>query len=685
MNSISDDEFTTRFFSAPNTAWPGHDPNVQTAAILEPFLAALTRRGECPVILPRREETWTAACYYVICWDIAHAGRVRAMLDAATSNYWAPFDGRVARLNGEDPVDAAVLDLVGQGTTFVLRPEPRTAGPIYKAFARLVRSLDGVPLRSPTHPRPIGRMLREFDLALTSGAAETSAQLLQEIETVGGISHENVAFLQIRRMARLGRDAELLAHGSLPTLVYAEPPQLVREGILGAWMRVHLDRPIVERNIEDVFNRIRQANPDIAMLVDTRMARTLDPDAATLGGLVALARGDAGLTAAFASNRSIDEPVRRLLLQFGERNLPHVIETGHNSNVAESVTSLDVDVDLEPEAVIEAEPETEVDAELHVEADSAADGAQKIASWIDWARATGTGTPVMIEMDQARSWPAVSTIDSELAEVIDDLDWLATDDLLSGVAYFLEVDDIDRPAPRSAEALLRRYLLSDRYAPHDLGAICSLLEVFLRGAPGLARYREVLGDVRATSDQWVAIGTASRALDMADAVALGPTVDFAARSDFVTTLLSPLNQQKRRLHDAVRGLAGLVTSDVGLDFDWSVPNSKEEAGPDVVPAVTLRILLYSLDEGTLSRVQSAIKQTWPGASVRTSSDKDGSPMLKQHARNSELIIVATRRAAHAATGCIADNAGAALIRYPDGAGSASMLRAVAEGVAELTE
>jgi hypothetical protein len=67
--------------------------------------------------------------------------------------------------------------------------------------------------------------------------------------------------------------------------------------------------------------------------------------------------------------------------------------------------------------------------------------------------------------------------------------------------------------------------------------------------------------------------------------------------------------------------------------------------------------------------------------VHTSADKVGNPALRQHARNADLIVMATRRAAHAATGFITDAASNALIRYADGSGSASMMRAVESGIA----
>lgn len=56
---------------------------------------------------------------------------------------------------------------------------------------------------------------------------------------------------------------------------------------------------------------------------------------------------------------------------------------------------------------------------------------------------------------------------------------------------------------------------------------------------------------------------------------------------------------------------------------------------------------------------------------------------RQHARIAGLIVVATQRAAHAATGFITDAAGNALIRYADRSESASMMRACVSGIAEL--
>lgn len=652
---LTSEAFLQRFFAPPNLIWPNTDPASPLAQTMVPFLSALTERGECPAILPcRRNDQAEATAVYVVCWDTAHAGRVRALLEAAVAHHWCRFDGRVARLDPMDGVDAAILDLVGPGTTFILRPTAQTATATLTALRRLVSTIGNAPLRVAKMPRPIGRMLREFDLALASGAVESSAALLREIEACGGVSHENIAFLDIRRLAQLGKDQELLAHGSLPTLVYVDPPRLVREGVLAAWARVRLVRPLPTDEIDGALAAIQEARPDVAMLVDEVVARTTDPDVSTVCALVAIARQDARLAASLRANPNVDASVR-LRLSFATKE--------------HSVDEVRVPT---PSMSQSPGPEAAVSAEAPVD------------SWMEWVRRLGTEANLPLESGQTLDWTPAWQIDSELAHAIDVLPEVATDDLLAGVAAFLEADDLDHPAAHTAAALVRRYLVAERFTPFDLGAICALLAIFLRSGPTPEFYREVLDDVRDFAHQWVGVANATRAIDLADVVACGPVGDVSARMNFVAALLSSINQQRHRLPRALRQLASLVTEDVALGYDWTVAESDPAEQSSGLTA-SHRILLYSLDTGTLARLERAIDLHWPNVHVEVSSDKNGNPALKQHTRNADLIILATRRATHAATGFITDNAQGALIRYPNGSGSASMLRAVESGLTELLD
>ncbi|MEH3135971.1 MAG: hypothetical protein PGN30_13350 [Mycolicibacterium neoaurum] len=647
MTGLTPEEFLSRFYSSPNTTWPRTEPQQPAPVALQPFLEALHRRGECPLVLPRRDESWPAATYYIICWDIAHAGRLRPLIEAAVAHHWCAFDGRVTNLKSDDPVETSILDFVGPGTTYLLRPEPTTAAQAFTAIKRLVDSLRALPLRQSNLVRPIGRMLREFELALAAGSADTSAETLHEIETLGGISHENLAYLQIRRLARLGQDSALLAHGSLPTIVYSEPPLLVREAVLAAWARVNLDFPLTSSNLADAADSLDRANPDVALLVDTRLRKAGDPYAIAVGALVAVARGDAALAADLVATGAIPADVFSGLL------------TG-------------------PEIVTPDEPTREREVAADV-----AESPKLVNSWLAWVQQLETPNAPDPDLDQTRDWAPAWTIDAELASAIDELPQAATDSLLSGVAAFLEADDPNHPAAKTAKALLDHFLISERFGPVDLSAICALLEIFLRASPPMAQYRSLLNDLQSYAPQYVAPNAAGRVLDIADVVTSGPIGEVEARTSFVAALVLPLHHMQRKLSPALRRLASLVTEDVRLDIAWvdEMPSEADESGVETLSA---NVLLYSLDEGCLARVERAAELQWPSVKVRASFDKVGNPALRQHARNADLIVIATRRAAHAATGFITENADKALIRYADGSGSASMMRAVESGLIEMS-
>lgn len=657
MTTANADEFVRRFFGDGNFVWPQLDPaNVAVVNLLQPFLEALEERGECPLVLPRRRMSMLPTEMYVIAWDTAHASRVRNLLEAAVAYNWSAFDGRVAALKQSDPVDAAVLDFVGPGTTYILKPSFETVGRATTALQRMVRSLSGRPRRRPTQVRPVGRMLREFDLALASGAVDASATILHEIEQLGGISHENVAFLRVRRLSRLGQDDVLLADGSLSALVYSEPPFLVREAVLGAWARTCVLPMLKTEGREAALRVIEAADPDIAMLVDWRIVRATDVDAAAVSALVAIARGDAELAAALVD-------AFRLPAEIGEMGRPGSVPEVEAGDAPATVGPVE-------------------EASAHAdEIGDATDGSAD--SWIAWIQTLERlGSPQAVEAPEAEQWQPMWQVDETLAETVDSFNDLNIDALLRGVALLLEHDDPDNPAPKFASALLDRFLLAERFTPVDLGAICALIQIILRGAPTEARYDQILRDVLGYSTQWVSVANAVRVVDIADSVACGPAYGF--RNNFVTALLSPLSEQCTRLSSSIRELAELVTADLSLGLDWTVQDAVRTADLETqaVP-VTARVLLYSLDRGALARSSDVISAQWPEASVQTNADTVGGDALKMHARNADVIILATRRAAHAATGFITSNAGeGAIIGYADGSGSASMVRAVERALAE---
>lgn len=650
MTKSASELFLSAFFGSPNAVWPDADPEHAAAEYLRQFVSALDSRNETPLIVPRKHADWPTAYAYVICWDMVHAGRTRYLLESAVAHSWCYFDGRVARLDPSDTIDSAVLELVGPGTTFILRPTQQTSKQMFRALSRLVKLLASAPPRHVNIPRPIGRMLTDFESALASGLAQTSADLLKEIEQIGGISHENTAFLQVRRLGRLGRDEELLRNRALPTLLLAEPPRLVREAVLGAWGRTHLaDFDLEGGPVTDALEKLRSTRPDVAMVVDGSLAASTDLDALSVAALVAIARQDSGLARALSAS---DLP------------LPGAIQARLRLAAVQDQPPQEIPVVTEPVVI---EP---VESPLP-------------NSWAEWFDSLQSSEPPSISIETAQAWRPAYLADSELAARVDEASDMATPLLLAGVAAFIETDGYATPAWRTAAALLRLHLLAGRLTPSDLGAVSALLEIFLRGSPDEASYVALMEDIQAFGSQWVAVANPAPAVDIADRVACGPAINLNARSIFVAGILGPLYGQRHRMSAHMRVIASLATSDVGLDWDWTV---EEQNLPPTSTAAIFRptILLYSLDAGVLARVSAALAEIAPTSTVHSSSAKVGSPALRQQARNSDLIVIATRCAAHAATGFITDNAGDAHICYPDGSGSGSMMRAVEEGLEMMT-
>lgn len=656
-------EFLADFFAAPNTSWPGSDPTHPAAGYLRPFVHALDLRGECPLILPRKEPTWAAPFTYVICWDVSHSTRVRPLLEAAAAHSWVPFDGRVARLNLNDRAEASIADLVGPDSTFRLTPTPATHAGLWRSLSRLVVTLDSRPPRTFALPRPAGRMLREFEAALASGQADTSAALLREIDLAGGVSLENLAFLSVRRFSRLGKDAELLAMPTLDAIATAEPPKLIQDAILAAWSRRVLSRESLE-NQDDVLQLVellRAHRPPLAVLVRDDVDQTWSDDALSAVALVAVARASSRLAGSV-----LDQA----------HSLPPALEA-QLVKIARGR-----DLEGEPLAAMAA-PESETLEETQ----RSEEQPWQPGSWLEWlqdalSRPDAVRSP---SPDQADSWGPIGLLDDSLAAAVDLAPDSAGDAVLAMAGVFIDADQYLHPAWRCASALIRRYLLAERLTPSDLAVICVLLGIALRGAPPAADYRELLEDIQSYAPMWVSPGQPLPTLDLADVIASAARPDPTTAAALGSALLGPLHAQRRRLSVAMCELAASITNDLDLPWNWAAPSAGEgespEPSPPAVSRCPLGFLLYSLDEAVLRRVATAIGALYPDARISTSSDKVGSPRLRDLASGADLVVLATQCAAHSATGFIVDHLRPdARLIYPNGAGSASMLRAIEQAL-----
>ena len=240
------DAFVWTFFGDGNAVWPDRNPTSDVGRKLMPFLQVLRDNSDVPVVLPRRRPSQNDRLIaYVIAMNHAHAMAVAELLTAFIGPSYTHFDGRPARLDLDDPIDRAVVAFAGPGTTFTLHsPLPQHEGAVWAALRLMQQAVARRPTRAWHVPKPVGRLLAEFEVALAAAEHSASARVLEQLAVCGGLTGPNLAHLRIKRLARLGRDHELLRLPDLADVVAVGPPTPVKDAVLTAIYNSALAGPL---------------------------------------------------------------------------------------------------------------------------------------------------------------------------------------------------------------------------------------------------------------------------------------------------------------------------------------------------------------------------------------------------------------------------------------------------------
>jgi hypothetical protein len=651
------ERFIKNFFGEGNITWPDLDPGSNAGRTVRPYLDVLWQREdtEVPVVLPRRREKGGDLTAYVIARDPAHAVVIADLLTAFVGPTYSSFDGLPARLNPTDPVEQAVLEFAGDGLTFkVTSPTKKTQADAWNALNLLQQTFRQRPARTWHIRKPVGRLLGEFEAALAAGDNSSSGDLLDQIAAVGGLSPANLANLKIKRLARLGRDAELLRLPGLADVVLSRPPAPIRDAILAAIYGTALMAPLEADDLQLARQSlIREGVFVLPLLEGGAVALVgLSGEALAVAALTADIRDDARLLAAVLRDPDRHEAVARVA-----PSLAHALTPVPAPNAS-------ADAALVPAATSAETPPVPESATPR--------------SWLELVEALSTGsanvTTVLASQDW-QEWNPPAAEDSAIANILADLGNQVADRAWLLAGPLVDADGYEQPAARTARQLIEIALLNDRFSPGDLSGIVALADIFLRSAPDADAYASLLDDLKDESSRWAGPDRATVVLDLVDLLVRAACPDEDARLRLALALLRPLRDQDGRLEPEQARFARQLSDELQVGLEWPARDeaSQDHALPDI-PAT--QILLYSLDERVLERTKALLSEIAPNADVRLSHEKVGSQSLKQQARGAGVIVMATRCAKHAATGFIRQHAsGASVIMEADGSGSASLLRA----------
>lgn len=683
------DGLLDKFFGLPgNGYWPDRNRQSHTGERLRPFLESMSTDSQAPYVLPRLGPGQQDRLVYVIPRSGDQAMAVREWVDAFVVPSYAPYSARTLDLN--DPIDAAVVEFVGHQSILLLDVRAETNAGLWAALQRLVDAVGRKPIGAGIAPLPLSRLLAEFDLALAAGASAASAALLDRLSG-NGLSGSNFTNLIIKRLARLGGYDELLRLPGLKSVAYSNPPGPVKDAILTAVYYQLVESPLDSGDIEAAKEALLDRGDLVPPLVDKPYDGFGSEALSVLAIAAAVRQGDE-LGDQLVRVPGVAQLLAQLVPSVITEAAPEVVEEQLSASVEVSVQVEEPNAEASAAQVFAAEPVALPEAELdpgpaeaskaQYESESGLSTKPLVMqpkSWRELFSAVGAGVDVrdLLADEQWRNWPAPSTDDQEIAAVIAGLDDTSASRAWSLAGPFIDADDFGTPAPQAAQALIDIALLQGKFRPADLAGLVALTDIVLRSAPAPGDYARLVDDLSAEVDRWASVERSSVELDLADMLARNASPNPEARLRLTTRLLEPLSRQRARISLDELRMARLIDHELGLGLVWNQPEGMQSTAQQIEG----NLLLYSLDEAILSRVQSALFELAPGLNVRSSHDRVGNPQLKDWSRRADYIVLAIRCAKHAATGFIRQHAKErAVIVEANGGGSASLLRAAMDAI-----
>jgi len=225
-------------------------------ACLEPWLSDLEKCTR-PVLLPRiyagDRTDWYALGFT--------APQTRALIESITAFIgpsYSNFSGQAADLDPEDPVDRAVLELVGNHAIrfTVIGNENRAA--TNEALKTMRDLWEKQPERSRPIPRTTDRILRDFQMALVVRDYPAAEEYIEELRSGGHLSAQNLLFLRVRLLAAEENWETLLGLPELSALMDIRRPVLVTQSIIQAIYTTELAAFEAENNPAAAVSHFRE-------------------------------------------------------------------------------------------------------------------------------------------------------------------------------------------------------------------------------------------------------------------------------------------------------------------------------------------------------------------------------------------------------------------------------------------
>ena len=621
-----------------------------------------------------------------------------------------------------------ILNRNGISNVIPLIPEPgKDSKDLLAALERLVSVRSTQPeIRREVAPA-LPFLLRDYWLALQQRDSAESGRLLASIERVGLLSADNLRFLQVDRLASLGRWLELAELPTFHDLARSRRPRRISEELLEALWRTRiasddgvttalqaLDRFAAAGLAEHFASLLRSV--DVPSSASGRrlvaVSSVLDASDERLGRVYdAASESERDFISDLRSWRDRDRagtadqiappaPVSLSeLLDLGdwEGVLRAAEERPGDPRAAEAAVRAAFETEdptLTRRAVtlLSQVPEKELNPlpgfrrMLH---EVRIAGEDECLSWTAWLERVGRpeawDRAAEVLRAESATWDIAEFASGSLAEAAGrhllegssnaNADQVRLSlDLLCTLAGNLVARVAGDPLVQAVMMVVSEQQNPSRQVQE---ALRGLLEPLLDSGPDGGRYAEY---VSLLDDAWKKVESRSTfdwGLDIADLLVSTPCPDPSARARFIQALMAWALGHRQQLADRQTVMANMLADQAGLGLSLEIAPSAPGHGNIWAPLASARVGLYSLLPRAGIRLQERLSElAGRRVTVEQNDDHVATPGLQSLAAHADFMVVDTWHATHSAT--IAIDAVLPRIRQvlPRGGGVMSFLAAL---------
>ncbi|WP_224240923.1 protein DpdD [Hyalangium gracile] len=738
--SLDIPSFLQRFFGAGNDFSLGEiEKGGNTpAGKLRPWVERLRTHSPQRTVLPYWRKGQKIDWYGMAFTD-AELRILGEELTAFIGPSYSDFRGLPAVLDESHPIERAVRELTG-GRAFHFRGRNSSGDKdIFNGLTLLRTSWEYRKGRARALPRATSAVLRDLYLAIQAGHRASAEEHLRFLQENFRLDALNLLFLRVQILSALASPEELLRLPDLGSLLQVRRPLPVTWALMTAVYQQEL-APLeaagdavraVARFREEVLpvygnlyeKRAGALRPEIVKsfmllavaqerpaLRDELLSLPLPPSEKTfLLQIAALLPAAAPAPAAnplegarqaalladfdraFSLSRQASPSLERTRLLFECAYELGTLEAEHEADRAFHALAPG-----EQETLLRSRSNRDFYAAIAGRATARVQGSAIPTDWIEWLRRLREDARWERAQETARQGAFEWSIEAllspqprteELALLIQEVGMgdAFQDALPHLLAFFQRDEAFPRAEFRGVYLRLVEALVYGTQGGVDAVRIFNeLAEALLRIGLRSELYSELVGQAEELWKSWCSPVLLDGMIDFLDLLMVYPCSGETVRQRMLGTLTSQLGKIRERV-DASQwhllrklsielSMSGLLGSQEG---GASASEALKGLQEDAKALANKKVVIYTLTEAAGRRVRDVLEETFPKVQVQLSHDKVGNDRLKQLARDSDLFVMVTASAKHAATLFIESHRpkDRPLLR-PSGKGSASALRVI---------